>query len=122
MARILIVDDEPDIVEAVKMRLENYGYDIIKAINGLEAIEKSKTEKPDLIILDVMMPGLDGFEVCRRIRHDPETSSIPIIFLTVAGGAEHRQRGLQAGAQVYIAKPFESEILVDEVKKLLKEQ
>ncbi len=114
---ILVVDDEPRIAEAVSMNLELEGYQVSCAVNGQDALQKVTDELPDLIILDVMMPEMDGFETLKRIR---EISNVPIIMLTVKGSETDKVRGLDLGADDYITKPFGSRELVSRVKAALR--
>jgi DNA-binding response OmpR family regulator len=114
---ILVVDDEPRIAEAVSMNLELEGYQVSCAVNGQDALQKVTDELPDLIILDVMMPEMDGFETLKRIR---EISNVPVIMLTVKGGETDKVRGLDLGADDYITKPFGSRELVSRVKAALR--
>ena len=113
---LLIVDDEVDITETVKIRLEYNGYTVSLAYDGLDGIEKARTKKPDLILLDILMPHLDGFEVCRRLQKIPETKDIPVIMLTAVKTEETLQKAREAGAQDYVLKPFESAELVEIVR------
>lgn len=118
MARkILIVDDEPNIVELVKFNLENAGYETLTAYNGLEGLEIIKKEKVDLVILDIMLPGLDGIEVCRRIR---EESNLPILMLSARDSEMDRILGLELGADDYLTKPFSPRELLARVKAILR--
>jgi len=113
--KILVVDDEPDIREVVRLYLAEEGYEIIEAENGQEAILKAQTEKPDLIVLDIMMPGINGFEVAKHLKDDPNTQHIPIIILSVlAHDSQFRQ-----GILDYISKPFRQDELVQTVRKIL---
>ena len=114
---ILVVDDEPRLVEAVSMNLELAGYQVIGANNGYDALEKLIQELPDLIILDVMMPDIDGFETLRRIR---EVSTVPVMMLTVKGEEADKVMGLDLGADDYITKPFSPRELVSRVKAVLR--
>jgi two-component system KDP operon response regulator KdpE len=114
---ILVVDDEPRIAEAVSMNLELESYQVSCASNGQEALLKITAELPDLIILDVMMPDMDGFETLRRIR---ELSNVPVIMLTVKGAETDKVRGLDLGADDYITKPFSPKELVSRVKAALR--
>lgn len=114
---ILVVDDEPRIAEAVTMNLELEGYQVSYASNGQEALSKITEELPDLIILDVMMPDMDGFETLRRIR---EVSNVPVIMLTVRGGETDKVRGLDLGADDYVTKPFGPKELISRVKAALR--
>ncbi len=119
--KILIVDDEPDLLETVKMRLEAYGYVVSTAMDGQEGLEKARKEKPDLIILDLMLPRLDGYKVCRMIKFDDKYKHIPIILFTARAQEEDEKLGYDVGANAYITKPFEGKVLVDKIKELLKE-
>jgi len=114
---ILVVDDEPRIVEAVSMNLELEGCQVSSASNGQEALKKITEVLPDLVILDVMMPDMDGFEVLKRIR---EVSNVPVIMLTVKGGETDKVRGLDLGADDYVTKPFSPRELVSRVKAVLR--
>lgn len=109
--KILIADDEEDIKIVVQLYLESKGYEIVTAFDGLDAVDKAKSEMPDLILLDIMMPIIDGFEVCRRLKADPATAHIPVVMLSAASQTESKKRGLSAGAADYIVKPFEPEHL-----------
>ena len=117
--KVLVVDDERDIVDLLTYNLKKEGYDVVSANNGNEALKKAAS-KPDLIVLDVMMPVLDGFETCRRLKADPATSSIPIIFLTARSGEVDEVIGLELGADDYIQKPISPRKLVARVKALLR--
>jgi two-component system alkaline phosphatase synthesis response regulator PhoP len=118
--KILLVDDEPDILEIVGYNLSSEGFQIITAENGLEAVKKAKKEKPQLIILDVMMPGMDGIEACEQIRKVPELSETIITFLTARGEDYSQVAGFDAGADDYITKPIKPKLLVSKVKALLR--
>ncbi|MGA7838166.1 MAG: response regulator [Ignavibacteriaceae bacterium] len=120
MKKILIVDDLPENVFMLQDRLEREGFEIITAYDGQTGIEKTKTEKPDLILLDVMMPGITGIEVCKTLVNDPATKSIPIILVTAKVGAEDTREGLEAGAFDYIKKPFNRVELLARVNSALK--
>jgi len=118
--KILLVDDEPDILEIVGYNLSNAGYKIITGENGVEAVDKAKKHKPHLIILDVMMPKMDGIEACERIREQPELSNTIITFLTARGEDYSQVAGFDAGADDYIAKPIKPKVLISKVKALLR--
>jgi two-component system alkaline phosphatase synthesis response regulator PhoP len=118
--KILLVDDEPDILEIVGYNLSSEGYKIITAKNGAEGVKKAKKEKPQLIILDVMMPEMDGIEACERIRKIPELSDTIITFLTARGEDYSQVAGFDAGADDYITKPIKPKVLVSKVKALLR--
>ncbi|MEO1032200.1 MAG: response regulator transcription factor [Bacteroidota bacterium] len=118
--KILLVDDEPDILEIVGYNLSSEGYQVITGENGAEAIEKAKKYKPHLIILDVMMPEMDGIEACERIRQDSKLNSTIITFLTARGEDYSQVAGFEAGADDYITKPIKPKVLVSKVKALLR--
>ncbi|HTO36478.1 MAG TPA: response regulator transcription factor [Flavobacterium sp.] len=118
--KILLVDDEQDILEIVGYNLSQEGYQIITATNGKEAVLKAKKELPHLIIMDVMMPEMDGMEACENIRKIPELSHVVITFLTARGEDYSQVAGFEAGADDYIAKPVKPKVLVSKVKALLR--
>ncbi|NHN27033.1 response regulator transcription factor [Flavobacterium jejuense] len=118
--KILLVDDEPDILEIVGYNLSQEGYQIVTATNGKEAITKAKKELPQLIIMDVMMPEMDGIEACENIRKFPELENTIITFLTARSEDYSQVAGFDAGADDYIAKPIKPKILVSKVKALLR--
>ena len=118
--KILLVDDEPDILEIVGYNLSQEGYQIFTAANGKEAIAKAKKEIPDLIIMDVMMPEMDGMEACENIRKIPELSNVIITFLTARSEDYSQVAGFDAGADDYITKPIKPKLLVSKVKALLR--
>ncbi|MCL1599756.1 MAG: response regulator [Actinomycetia bacterium] len=118
--RILIVDDDPDILQFVRLNLELDGFEVELAGGGREALEKAAAAPPDLMLLDVMMPEIDGLTVLRRMRSDPPTANIPVIVLTARSLAEDRVRGLDLGADDYITKPFDLEELIARVKTVLR--
>jgi len=117
---ILVVDDERHIVELVRFNLEKEGYQVITAQDGLEACKMAKQDKPDLVILDVMLPGMDGFEVCRTIQKDSEIAEIPIIMLTARTEEIDKILGLEIGADDYMTKPFSPRELLARVKARLR--
>lgn len=117
---ILLVDDEPDILEIVRYNLNSEGYNVVTAENGVESIEQAKKHNPQLIIMDVMMPKMDGIEACEKIRKIPELSETVITFLTARGEDYSQMAGFDAGADDYITKPIKPKILVSKVKALLR--
>jgi two-component system alkaline phosphatase synthesis response regulator PhoP len=119
-AKILLVDDEPDILEIVGYNLRNEGYQVYTAENGEEALKKAKKKKPDLIILDVMMPVMDGIEACEKMRKLPELDGTVITFLTARGEDYSMIAGFDVGADDYITKPVKPRVLVSKVKSLLR--
>ena len=118
--RILIVDDEPNIVKAVRARLEDSGYEAIAAYDGEEALKKAREEKPDLIILDLMLPMMDGCDVCRKLKLDEKYKAIPIIMFTAKFQPVDIRYGMAQGADAYITKPFDPKMLLDKIRELLK--
>jgi DNA-binding response OmpR family regulator len=117
--RILVVDDEEDALELIEFNLQNAGFRVATASDGMEAVEKTRVVPPDLIILDLMLPELDGVEVCKILRRDPATQSIPIIMLTAKASELDRVLGLEIGADDYVTKPFSPRELILRVKKQL---
>lgn len=120
MKRILVIDDLPENVFMLQDRLEHEGYAVLTAYDGKSGIEKATSELPDLILLDVMMPDINGFEVCKTLVSDDRTSNIPIILVTAKTGAEDTKEGLDAGAFDYIKKPFNKVELLARVRSALK--
>ncbi len=118
--KILIVDDELNIRELIKFNVEKEGYKVLEADNGQTAVSMAKTEKPDLIILDLMLPGIDGLEVCRIIKNSRETAAIPIIMLTAKNEEIDKVIGLELGADDYLTKPFSPRELVARIKAVLR--
>lgn len=117
--RILVVDDEPDVLDLVTYNLGQAGFNTDTAANGAEALRKARSIPPDLILLDLMLPEMDGLEVCKLLRRDPKTSSIPIIMLTARASEIDRIVGLELGAADYVPKPFSPRELILRVKKRL---
>jgi DNA-binding response OmpR family regulator len=116
---VLAADDDEDILELVAFRLERSGYTVVRARDGEEAVELARQAKPDLAVLDVMMPKLDGFEVTRRLRADEATRRMPIILLTARAQDADLQRGFEAGADDYVRKPFSPQELQMRVQSIL---
>ncbi len=117
---ILLVEDEKDMSYAVTLQLEAKGYKVITAYDGQEGLEKARTKKPDLIILDLMLPKMDGYKVCRMLKFDREYKDIPIIMFTARAQDSDRKMGEEVGADAYMAKPFEPKVLLDKIQKLVK--
>ncbi len=117
--KILVVDDEVYILHILDFSLGAEGYEVLTAADGEEAVRLARTEKPDLIVLDIMMPKVDGFEACRRLKADPETSPIPVILLTAKGREVDRQMGMEVGADDYIVKPFSPTRLIEKIENYL---
>lgn len=120
--KILVVDDEPDIVELIGFNLRAEGYDVITAANGREALDQARSSLPDLIVLDLMLPEMDGLTVCELLHHLPSTSPIPVILLTAWKSELTRLIGLDTGAKEYITKPFSPRDLVQRIKNTLHNQ
>jgi len=119
MPGILIVDDEPTLVLALELLMKKEGYETHAVSDGEKALEVAERLRPDLILLDVMMPKVDGFEVCQRIRANPALSGVSIIMLTAKGREVEREKGLALGADLYITKPFSTREVVRKVKEVL---
>lgn len=119
MRKILVCDDEPSILNILDFSLSAEGYRVIQAADGEEAFALAVAEIPDLVILDVMMPQRNGFEVCRALKQRQETADIPVILLTARGRKEDREFGREAGADGYVTKPFSPQRLLDKVNSLL---
>lgn len=117
--RILIADDEKDLVYAVTLQLEAHGFEVLVATNGQEALEKARRERPDLIILDLMMPKIDGYKVCHMLKFDQRYKHIPIILFSARAQEADKKAGQEARADAYITKPFEPNILLEKIKELL---
>lgn len=120
MSKILVVDDNPQNVKLLADLLSVKGYSVITASSGFEAIDKVATEHPDLILLDVMMPGMNGYEVCQRVRANPETAILPVIMVTALDPREERVKGLEAGADDFLSKPINQAELLARVRSLLR--
>ena len=115
-----MIEDEADFLEFLKMRLEANGYEVIGAVDGKEGFEKARSEKPDLILLDLMLPKVDGFWVCNFLKHDARFSSIPIIILTAKTGEASIKLAKDCGADEYVQKPFDVADLLKKISSLLK--
>ncbi len=119
MKKILVVDDKREVVELVTATLEGEGYQIISAFDGREALEKIGKEKPDLVLLDIIMPKMDGFEVLAKAKKDPQTKDIPIVMLTAKGQQSDEDKGRRLGAEDYIIKPFSPSHLLHKIEEVL---
>ncbi len=120
MAKILVVDDEPDAVELLEFNLKHAGFEVVTAADGTAALKKARASLPDLIVLDVMLPEVDGLEVCKLLRRDAATAGIPIIMLTAKAAEIDRVLGLELGADDYVTKPFSPRELMLRIKGLLR--
>lgn len=119
MKKILIVDDEPNILMSLDFLMRKQGYEVFVARDGSEALEIIAKEMPQVIVLDIMMPEVDGYEVCQSVKGSPETSGIKIIFLTAKSKKEDIEKGYEMGADLYLTKPFSTRNLVKKVKELV---
>ncbi len=117
--KILVVDDEPEAVELVEFNLKQSGYAVTTAADGAEALKKARAQIPDLIVLDVMLPEMDGFEICKTLRLDPATARVPILMLTAKAAEIDRVLGLELGADDYLTKPFSPRELLLRMKKII---
>lgn len=117
--KILVVDDEPEAVELVEFNLKQAGFDVVTAADGEEALQKAKQQLPALVVLDLMLPEIDGLEVCKLLRRDSTTAKVPILMLTAKAGEIDRVLGLELGADDYVTKPFSPRELVLRIKKIL---
>jgi DNA-binding response OmpR family regulator len=118
--RILVVDDEEEILKVLWYRLNAAGFDVITAKDGPEGYEKACKEKPDLIVLDLMLPKLDGYKVCRMLKFDEKYKSIPIILVTARAEDNDKKLGREVGADAYVTKPYEAEVLLGKISELIR--
>lgn len=118
--KLLLIDDEKDLVDAVLLRLEANGYEVSVAYDGQQGLDKARKEKPDLIILDLMLPKMDGYKVCALLKSDTRYNKIPIIMFTARAQDSDMKMGEEVGAEAYITKPFDSQVLLDKIKSLIK--
>lgn len=117
--RVLVVDDESQIVNIIQFTLEHNGFEVLVALDGQEGLQMAREENPDLIVLDLMLPKIDGYKVCRLLKFDKKFRHIPIILLSARSESEDRALGLQVGADDFLGKPFEGDELVAKVNQLL---
>ncbi len=117
--KILVVEDDPSTLRFLQYTLEVDGYQVLMASNGLQGLRKARTEVPDLVILDVMLPGMDGFDICHRLRGQPETAHLPILMFSAKAQEIDRDTGLNLGANDYIIKPADSSKILRQVRRLL---
>lgn len=119
MTKILIAEDEPDIRDLVAFTLRFAGYEVVSCANGEDAVELSNRELPDLILLDVRMPRLTGYDACKKIKENPQLKDIPVVFLSAKGQESEIRSGMEAGAEEYLLKPFAPDQLTDRVGSIL---
>lgn len=118
--RILVVDDEPDILELVQYNLKKDNYDVVSVMSGEEALARAQSSPPDLVVLDLMLPGIDGLEVCKQLKQEPRTATIPLIMLSARGEEADVVAGLELGADDYLTKPFSPRVLLARIKAVLR--
>jgi len=118
--KILIIEDEAELVKLIELRLKASNFEVISALDGEEGLKKAQSENPDLILLDIVMPKIDGYMVCRHLKDDPKTQRIPIIIITASGGKNLQQRSRDAGADGLVIKPFEAEDLLSKISNFVK--
>ena len=117
--KVLVVDDSLDVIKMIGLMLQHQGFEIIAAQSGAQALAKAQAENPDVIILDIMMPGVDGYEVCRRLRADPVTANTPILMFTAKTSVSDKVAGFEAGADDYLTKPIRPSDLVSRIEAVL---
>ena len=117
--RILFIEDEPDQIVLIKARLEASGYEFDSASDGESGLKKVSADKPDLVLLDVILPGIDGIEVCKRLKQDPKTKEVPIIILTAIGIKDAEEKCMACGADSFLKKPYDSAVLMKEIKRFI---
>ena len=120
--RVMIVDDDALVREIIKAKLISKGVEVIEATNGQEALNKAQQERPQLIVLDIMMPGMSGFDVCERLKANPQTVNVPILFLTSRGDQADRERAMRLGALDFFMKPFSPQKLSEKVLEIIHRQ
>jgi CheY-like chemotaxis protein len=116
--RVLVVDDDPDMVMVLGLLMKANGITALTATGGVEGLEKARADKPDVILLDIMMPDMDGYEVIKELRSDESTKGIPVIFVTARTDAEHRERAESLGADGYVTKPYERNSLMEVIRRV----
>ena len=117
--RILLVDDEPSIVKMVGKRLEIEGFDVLVAMDGQDGLSKAQTERPDLIVLDLMLPKLNGYEVCTMLKQDARYQKIPVVLFTARAQEKDEKLGMECGANAFVRKPFRSQELLEKIQTLI---
>lgn len=122
MAKVLVVDDEPNIVLSIEFLMEQAGFEVTSAADGEQALEQVTTHTPDVVLLDISLPGISGFDVLEALRSRPATALLPVIMLTAHGREVEREKGFALGANAYITKPFSTQALVDQVQTVLAEK
>ena len=119
--RILVVDDELDLVSVLRMGLEIQGFDVLEAMDGEEGLRRARADRPDLMVLDLMLPKLDGYKVCRALKFDERFRNLPIIILSARSGEQDRRLALDMGADLFMTKPYDMSVLVAKIRQKLEE-
>jgi DNA-binding response OmpR family regulator len=117
--RVMVVDDDAFVRQIIRTKLLSKGLEVIEAANGQDALKKAETEKPCLIVLDIMMPGMNGFDVCERLKANPQTVNVPVLFLTSRGDQEDRERAMRLGALDFFMKPFSPQKLSEKIMEIV---
>ena len=117
--KVLVVEDEAELTGAIRIRLEQAGYEVLTAYDGQEGLEKARAENPDLIILDLMLPKIDGYKVCRMLKFDEKYKKIPVVMLTARAQEKDEDLGYEVGADAFITKPFKYQVLLAKIAELL---
>lgn len=118
--KILVIEDDPASLRLTQYILEHKGYEVLTAVNGLDGLKKARSEEPDLVILDVMLPGMDGFNICYHLRAEPGTARLPILFLSAKAQEADKETGCKVGADCYVTKPVDPDSIIHRVETLLK--
>jgi DNA-binding response OmpR family regulator len=119
--KILVIEDDPASLRLTQYILEHRGYEVLTAVNGLDGLKKARSENPDLVITDVMLPGIDGFDICYQLRSEPQTAGLPIIMLSAKAQEADKDTGLKVGANYYITKPVNPDSIIKTVDRLLEQ-
>jgi CheY-like chemotaxis protein len=122
VARVLVVDDDPVILRLLQLNLELEGHEVLTAVDGHDALDQVAKLDPDLVLLDVMMPHLDGFEVCEQLRADPATADVPVVFLSAKAQSADVTRGTEVGGTAYVTKPFDPVALIQLIEQIMNDQ
>jgi DNA-binding response OmpR family regulator len=120
--KVMVIDDEPDIVKLVKISLEMANFEVLEALSGKECLGKVKTVVPDLFLLDIMMPEMNGYEVCQQLKSQEKTKNVPVVMLTAKGQKGDAEQGLKVGADDYIIKPFDPYELGEQIREILQQR
>ena len=119
MKKIIVVDDEPDVLKTTSIFLKSEGFNVVTAVDGIAALEVIRKERPDLIVLDIMLPKIDGYKICRMLKFDDKFRDIPIIIFTARAQEVDEKKAMEVKADAYITKPFQPDVLLGKIKQLL---